>query len=240
MMHAEYVGDVVASAEVDWSRDIPTGDLVGTVVDHEGKPVACKLSLNGRAKAGDGTAAIKTQFRTDELGRFAMQQLPLGTYHMQTYGGGNSMHDDVELQRGVNKVSLTMLPYCRVAGVVDVGLLSIVEDEAVTVMLEPARGTLNYRPMGRVNRTTGKFVIASVIAQEYVVHVRCGESWFQLHERLTVLPGECENLQLVPRPGPGPATPGPLPPTKDRPRPGGLGGPPPKKPGAVGAPDGGE
>ena len=93
---------------------------------------------------------------------------------------------------------------------------------AVSVVMVAPQGAFNYRPMGLVDRASGRFEIGQPpMAGEYEFFVHCGGRWYRHPGVLTVLPRTAEDLRLLPVPceEPKPAGPGlhaPRPPLEER------------------------
>src|SRR6185436_4777669 len=98
-----------------------------------------------------------------------------------------------------------------VAGRVNLAAIDALAPLPIQLVLEMVDGPINYRPMGKVDRASGRFEILKVMAGDYYVRVWCHDKWWKHPAIVHVLPEETENLSIDPQPDSGPTELGPSP-----------------------------
>ncbi|HUR27693.1 MAG TPA: carboxypeptidase regulatory-like domain-containing protein, partial [Planctomycetota bacterium] len=196
------------SSDVQHDFDVIVGELHGVVRDRAGAPVPdCNVIVNGRDRFG-----LDVECRTDARGRYAFAHVPLGRISLQALNSrGNTTHDAFAVEVGENELDVTLLEYCRVAGVVALSRIQVPATAPIDVVLEMVDGPVNYLPRGTVERASGKFEIQKVMAGAYRVRVFSEGAWWKHCEIVHVLPGEAESLAIVAEPDAGPTQQAPLP-----------------------------
>jgi hypothetical protein len=207
-----------AQARFDFS--ITAGSLDGELVDEDGRPVAGRVSIASAMVAADAD------------GRFHVPELAARAYDVQAFGNGITNLRGHVIEAGLNRLRIVVLEFCRVAGVVDLRHVELPAGMAVSVVMAMRDGAFNYRPMGLVDRASGRFQIGEPpMAGEYEFFVHCAGRWYRHPEVLAVHPRRSGDLRLLPVPceeprPPGPGLLAPRPPLEER-KAGGL------RPGAV-------